>query len=69
MVLTDELAGWPGSVHDSRVLRNSSLYATPNGKFPCDYHLIGDGGHPGGNLIKILVRFLIRFLLRSYLTS
>ena len=47
MVLRDVLAGWPGSVHDSRVfLRNSSLYATFNDKFPCDYHLIGDGGYP-----------------------
>ena len=26
--------------------RNSSLYATSNDKFPCDYHLIGDGGYP-----------------------
>lgn len=46
MVLTDVLAGWPGSVHDSRVLRNSELFATSGNKFPCDYHLIGDGGYP-----------------------
>ena len=46
MVLTDILAGWPGSVHDSRVLRNSALFATSGNKFPCDYHLIGDGGYP-----------------------
>lgn len=46
MVLTDVLAGWPGSVHDSRVLRNSSLYATSANKFPCDYHRIGNGGYP-----------------------
>ena len=26
MVFLDILAGWPGSVHDSRVLRNSGLY-------------------------------------------
>lgn len=46
MVLTDVLAGWPGSVYDSRVLRNSELFATSGNKFPCDYHLIGDGGYP-----------------------
>jgi len=28
MILTDVLAGWAGSAHDSRVLRNSSLFAT-----------------------------------------
>jgi len=46
MVLTDVLAGWLGSVHDSRVLRNSSLFATSGNKFPADYHIIGDGGYP-----------------------
>ena len=53
MVLTDVLAGWPGSVHDSRVLRNSELFATSGNKFPCDYHLIGDGGYP-------LLRYIFR---------
>ena len=35
---------WRGSLHDSRVLRNSELFATSGNKFPCDYHLIDDGG-------------------------
>ncbi len=52
MVLKDVLAGWPRSVHDSRVLRNSPLSATAADKFPHDYHLLGDGGYP-------LLRYII----------
>lgn len=37
--------GWPGSCHDSRVLRNSDLWQ--NGHNLCmDDHIIGDGGFP-----------------------
>ena len=46
MVFRDVLVGWPGSVHDSRILRNSSLSATAANKFPGDSHLLGDGGYP-----------------------
>ncbi|KAL9977208.1 hypothetical protein ACROYT_G014587 [Oculina patagonica] len=42
MIFRDILVGWPGSVHYSRVLRNSSLFATAAAKFPGDTHL-GDG--------------------------
>lgn len=45
MVFLDIVAGWPGSVHDSRVLRNSGLYQTAATKFPGDTHLLGDGGY------------------------
>ena len=46
MVFTNVLAGWPGSVHDSRVLRNSTVYNTAANKFSENTHLLGDGGYP-----------------------
>lgn len=46
MLFRDVLTGWPGSVHDSRVLRNSSLHTTAAVKFPGDTHLLGDGRYP-----------------------
>ena len=46
MLFRDNLTGWPGSVHDSRVLRNSSLHATAAVKFLGDTHFLGDGGYP-----------------------
>lgn len=36
MVLLDVLAGWPGPVHDSRVLHNSSICLQANNRFPND---------------------------------
>ena len=54
MVFRDIVVGWPGSVHDSRVLRNSSLFATAANKFPGDTHLLGDGGYP----LKMYVLFI-----------
>jgi hypothetical protein len=40
------VAGWPGSVHDARVLRNSDIWnICPNWCGP-DNHIIGDGAYP-----------------------
>lgn len=45
MRYTHCFTGWPGSCHDSRVLRNSDLWQ--KGLDLCnDDHLIGDGGFP-----------------------
>lgn len=54
MLFLDIIAGWPGSVHDSRVLRNSGLYQTAAIKFPGDTHLLGDGGYPLLRSVKIV---------------
>ncbi|XP_015749673.1 PREDICTED: putative nuclease HARBI1 [Acropora digitifera] len=46
MMLLDAFTGWPGSVHDSRVLRNSLLFRSADQKFNGETHLLGDGGYP-----------------------
>uniref|UniRef100_A0A8C5BL80 DDE Tnp4 domain-containing protein n=1 Tax=Gadus morhua TaxID=8049 RepID=A0A8C5BL80_GADMO len=38
----DTYVGWPGSVHDSRVLRQSPLYKSP----PPGHFILADGGYP-----------------------
>ena len=45
MLFADVLAGWPGSVHDLRVLCNSVLWNTSAHKLPGDTYLLGDGGY------------------------
>ncbi|KAJ8882560.1 hypothetical protein PR048_014371 [Dryococelus australis] len=42
----DIFAGYPGSVHDPRVLRASPLYRLAPLYPPPGYFLLGDGGYP-----------------------
>ena len=43
---TDILTGWPGSVNDARVFRNSPLHTMlENGHLPEEYHLLGDSAY------------------------
>lgn len=46
--VTDVVARWPGSTHDSRVLRESGLYGLMEGRIlPAgDHYLLGDSGYP-----------------------
>lgn len=62
MLPLDVLTGWPGSVDDSRVLRNSGLYRDAENKFPGDLYLLADGGYP---LLR-LSEELPDFFLKSY---
>ncbi|XP_032364242.1 putative nuclease HARBI1 [Etheostoma spectabile] len=41
----DIFVGYPGSVHDTRIMKNSSFYTTRR-YLPTGYILLGDGGYP-----------------------
>ena len=61
MMLLDAFTGWPGSVHDSRVLRNSSLFRSADQKFNDETHLLGDGGYPLLTYVKLNNHFKKKF--------
>lgn len=46
MQFSHVFVSYPGSVHDSRVLRNSDLW--DSGLLKCNFvhHILGDGGYP-----------------------
>ena len=49
MKFTDVYCGWPGAVHDARVLRNSPLFHDVEGRtddrFPGQTYIIGDAAY------------------------
>ena len=50
MFFLDCYTGWPGSVHDTRVFRNSPVYlaatANPAATFPHNSTILGDSAYP-----------------------
>ena len=45
------LAGWPGSTHDNRVLRNSDLYQNKSKYFSINEYLLGDSAYSASQIM------------------
>jgi hypothetical protein len=45
MLFTDIVTGWPGSVHDARVFRNSPLFQEADLVVPNGWYIVADGGY------------------------
>ena len=53
--------GWPGSVHDARVFRNSPLYQSAEHElFQGDTHLLGDSAYP---LQRCILVFIYQYII------
>ena len=64
LCFTDIYVGWPGSVHDARVFRNSPLYqSAEHDLFQGDTHLPGDSAYPLQRCIFIHYIILADFVL------
>jgi hypothetical protein len=47
LMFTSIYTGWPGRVHDAKVLRHSNLWETGDEKCQLgNYHILGDGAYP-----------------------
>ena len=46
MKFIDIVVGWPGSVHDARVFRNSPMFLHAHETFPPGFYILGDSGYP-----------------------
>lgn len=54
MEFIDVYCGWPGSVHDARVWRNSPIYQKlKNNLLPEEFHLLGDSAYPLETFIMV----------------
>lgn len=46
MIIINAYTGWPGCVHDARVLRYSSLFAEAGQLFAQNHHILADNAYP-----------------------
>lgn len=77
LAIRDIFIGYPGSVHDSRVFRNSPLYTSLEDKCQ-NFYLLGDSGYPcmrhlltpykdRGNLTEIEKRYNLKLASNRYI--
>ncbi|XP_067138433.1 putative nuclease HARBI1 [Centruroides vittatus] len=63
LVFTDCYCGFPGSVHDARVFRNSEVIQKLNDSSLSDYHIVGDAAYP------LMVSLMVPFKNNGHLTT
>lgn len=56
MVLMDISTGWPGSMHDARIFKNSSLGKRLEAEPALKFHLLGDSAYPLSNHVLVPFR-------------